>query len=75
MAPKAKAAPRRRATPDRGYSRNYPIPPGQTGRRYLLDAIPPALWAKVKAKATREGRSIRSIALDAFTAYATGGPR
>jgi hypothetical protein len=52
----------------RGYSRAFPQADG-TGKRYLVDNIPPALWRAVKAQAKRDGRSIRNIVLTAFDAY------
>lgn len=46
----------------RGYSREFK-PHGDTGKRYLLDDIPAGLWADVKAKAKREGVSLRALIL------------
>jgi hypothetical protein len=46
----------------RGYSREF-RPHGETGKRYLLDKIPAGLWADVKAKAKREGVSVRALIL------------
>lgn len=46
----------------RGYSREFK-PHGDTGKRYLLDEIPAGLWADVRAKAKREGVSIRALIL------------
>ena len=46
----------------RGYSRAFTAH-GDTGKRYLLDDIPAGLWADVKAKAKREGISIRALIL------------
>jgi hypothetical protein len=46
----------------RGYSREFK-PHGDTGKRYLLDQIPAGLWADVKAKAKREGVSLRGLIL------------
>jgi hypothetical protein len=46
----------------RGYSRDF-TPHGDTGKRYLLDGIPAGLWADVKAKAKREGVSLRALIL------------
>lgn len=46
----------------RGYSREFK-PHGDTGKRYLLDEIPAGLWADVKAKAKRDGISIRALIL------------
>jgi hypothetical protein len=52
----------------RGYSRDFK-PHGQTGKRYLLDQIPAGLWADVKAKAKREGISIRALILRLVTQW------
>lgn len=46
----------------RGYSRAFKVH-GDTGKRYLLDEIPAGLWADVKAKAKRDGISIRALIL------------
>lgn len=46
----------------RGYSREF-RPHGDTGKRYLLDDIPAGLWSDVKAKAKREGISLRALIL------------
>lgn len=46
----------------RGYSKDF-TPHGDTGKRYLLDQIPAGLWADVKAKAKREGISLRALIL------------
>jgi hypothetical protein len=46
----------------RGYSREF-RPHGDTGKRYLLDDIPAGLWTDVKAKAKREGVSLRALIL------------
>lgn len=46
----------------RGYSRDFK-PHGETGRRYLLDKIPAGLWESAKAKAKREGISMRALIL------------
>lgn len=46
----------------RGYSREFK-PHGETGKRYLLDQIPAGLWNEVKAKAKREGVSMRALIL------------
>ena len=46
----------------RGYSDEFPT---TRERRvsFMLDKIPPALWIRVKAKAKREGVSLRSLIL------------
>lgn len=46
----------------RGYSRDFK-PHGATGKRYLLDKIPAGLWADVRAKAKRDGVSLRALIL------------
>lgn len=43
----------------RGYSREFK-PHGDTGKRYLLDKIPAGLWSEVRAKAKRDGVSLRA---------------
>ena len=58
----------RPAAAKRGYSRAF-TPANGAGKQYLVDAIPPGLWRRVKAKAKRDGRSIRHIALTALVAY------
>jgi hypothetical protein len=52
----------------RGYSRDFK-PHGDSGKRYLLDDIPAGLWADVKAKAKREGVSIRALILSLLTKW------
>lgn len=45
-----------------GYSREFtPAPQGH--RKYLLDRIPVQLWEDVRAKAKREGISVRALIL------------
>jgi hypothetical protein len=46
----------------RGYSREFKVH-GETGKRYMLDEIPAGMWAEVKAKAKREGISLRALIL------------
>lgn len=46
----------------RGYSKEF-TPHGDSGKRYTLDAIPAGLWAEVRAKAKRQGLSIRGLIL------------
>jgi hypothetical protein len=46
----------------RGYSRDFTPRSGGYGR-YLLDKIPATLWRDVRAKAAREGVSIRALLL------------
>lgn len=46
----------------RGYSRDF-TPRSDTHGRYLLDKIPATLWADVRAKAKRDGVSLRGLIL------------
>ena len=46
----------------RGYSRDF-TPRSETYGRYLLDQIPATLWADVRAKAKRDGISLRALIL------------
>jgi hypothetical protein len=55
--------PRRRV---RGYSRDFALN-GKPGTRYLLDSVPLALWTKARAKARREGLSMRALILHLLT--------
>ena len=50
----------------RSYSREYPI--GDKPGRYLIEA-PAPLWRRVKAKAKRDGVSIRSVILDGLAQW------
>jgi hypothetical protein len=59
-----------RMTP-RGYSRAFPVRPG-TGRRYLLDNIPPRLWRDVRQQARREGVSLRALLLTLLETWLRG---
>jgi hypothetical protein len=52
----------------RGYSREFK-PHGNSGKRYLLDKIPAGLWGDVKAKARREGISVRALLLGLLKAW------
>ena len=52
----------------RGYSKAF-RPHGESGKRYLLDEIPAGLWADVKAKAKREGISLRALILSLLKAW------
>jgi hypothetical protein len=56
----------------RGYSRAF-RPHGDTGKRYLLDAIPAGLWRAVREKAKREGVSIRALILKLLTEWVGAG--
>lgn len=57
----------------RGYSREF-RPHGDTGKRYLLDEIPAGLWAEVRAKAKREGISVRALILKLLTQWVASTP-
>jgi len=50
----------------RGYSKDF-TPRTDTYGRYLLDKIPATLWRDVKAKAKRDGVSVRAVILKALT--------
>ena len=52
----------------RGYSRAFTPKSGRSAR-YLLDKIPAPLWRQVKAKAKREGISIRALLLEGLTEW------
>jgi hypothetical protein len=52
----------------RGYSKEFK-PHGDTGKRYLLDDIPAGLWTEVRAKAKREGVSVRALILRLLTEW------
>jgi hypothetical protein len=49
----------------RGYSTDFT--PRGAGKRYLLDQIPAAFWLQVRAKAKREGVSVRALILRLLT--------
>ena len=46
----------------RGYSREF-TPKTERRVAFMIDRIPPTLWARVKAKAKREGVSLRALIL------------
>src|SRR5215831_7714423 len=52
----------KKTAPKRGYSREF-SPRARTGKRYLLDEIPAGLWIAIRAKARREGTSMRALIL------------
>jgi hypothetical protein len=52
--------------PKRGYSTAF-TPRSETHGRYLLDKIPATLWRDVRAKAKREGVSVRALILSLLT--------
>lgn len=58
-------APRKRK---RGYSTAF-TPRQGDGRTYLLGRIPATLWEAARAKARREGVSMRALLLAAVAAY------
>lgn len=60
--------PKKREFKTGGYSREF-TPHGETGKRYLLDEIPAGLWSAVKAKAKRQGISLRALILSQLKAW------
>ena len=52
----------RRMAKKRGYSDEFPTT-REKRVYFMLDKIPPALWIRVKAKAKREGVSLRALIL------------
>jgi hypothetical protein len=52
----------------RGYSREF-TPKTERRVRFEIDRIPPTLWADVKAKARREGVSLRALILTLLTRW------
>lgn len=52
----------------RGYSRDF-TPASEKHGRYLLDKIPADLWRRVRAKAKREGVSVRATILRLLTEW------
>lgn len=52
----------RRMAKKRGYSGEFPTT-REKRVYFMLDKIPPALWIRVKAKAKREGVSLRTLIL------------
>jgi hypothetical protein len=71
LAPPVVGPPRAKRQPAkilRGYSRAF-TPHGDTGKRYLLDKIPAGLWSAVRARAKREGVSLRALILQLLTAW------
>lgn len=57
----------------RGYSDEFPTT-GKTSR-YLLDYIPAALWRSAKAKAKREGVSMRTLILSLLRDWLSENPK
>lgn len=52
----------------RGYTYDY-TPKSEKHGRYLLDKIPADLWRRVKAKAKRDGVSVRATILRLLTEW------
>lgn len=52
----------RRMTKKRAYSSEFPTT-REKRVTFMLDKIPPALWIRVRAKAKREGVSLRALIL------------
>jgi hypothetical protein len=61
------AADNQRMVKKRGYSDEFPTT-GKT-HRYMLDYIPAPLWRAVRAKAKREGISLRTLILRLLSAW------
>jgi hypothetical protein len=55
-------------TKKRGYTYDF-TPKSEKHGRYLLDKIPADLWRRVKAKAKREGVSVRAFLLQRLTEW------
>jgi hypothetical protein len=56
----------------RGYSDEFPTTGHTT--RYLLDHIPAIFWRSVRAKANREGVSMRTLILRLLRQWLDGEP-
>lgn len=56
-------------TPKRGYSREF-TPKTERRVRFEIDRIPPTLFDAVKAKAKREGVSLRTLTLRLWSKWA-----
>jgi hypothetical protein len=59
---RCEAIQRSHMTKKRGYSDEFPTT-REKRVYFMLDKIPPALWIRVKAKAKREGVSLRTLIL------------
>jgi hypothetical protein len=57
----------------RPYSTKF-TPHGETGKNYFLSRIPAGLWAAVRAKAKRDGFSLRTLILQLLTEYVEREP-
>jgi hypothetical protein len=55
----------------RGYSRDF-TPATEKHGRYLLDKIPADLWRRARAKAKREGVSMRALLLGWLRSWVEG---
>jgi hypothetical protein len=55
----------------RGYSREFPVNM-ETRKRYLLDDIPAGMWIAVRAKAKRDGLSLRALVLSLLARWLSG---
>ncbi len=62
------------AMPKRGYSREF-TPKTERRVRFEVDRIPPTLYDAVKAKATREGISLRALTLRLWKEWLGTCPR
>lgn len=58
----------RKPKPKREWSREFPTD-HEKRVYYMLDWIPPALWKRVRAKADREGISMRALILGWLKAW------
>jgi len=58
----------------RGYSREFTprLRTKESRRRFELDWIPPTLYDAVRAKATRDGVSLRALTLQLWKAWLAG---
>lgn len=65
--PVAPAAPARRGRKRRGYSTKFPK--NHASKAYLLDDIPAGLWISARARARREGLSMRALLLHLLTEW------
>lgn len=61
-------------TKKRGYTYEF-TPKSAKHGRYLLDKIPADLWRRVKAKAKRDGVSVRAFLLKRLTEWVDSEPR
>jgi hypothetical protein len=60
--------------PTRGYSRAF-TPPGSAPRvQLMIDRVPPTLMSAIRAKATRDGTSVRALVLGMLTEWLATQP-